>query len=146
MKGTTRTFLIVLAMATILATVTTSAAVAEKGGRGHNYSGGGSLSLVMVNDANGNGLPNYGDSVTFNVSTTATNVPFVGLRCWQGTNWVYDAYVGYFPSYLGDPWFALVSNYWDPGLAATCTARLFYNDSRGREHVLATVDFGVAPK
>ncbi len=76
MKGTTRTFLIVLAMATILATVTTGAALAGKCGHGNNPNcsggsggGGGTGSLtgpVMVYDANGNGLPNYGDSVTFN--------------------------------------------------------------------------------
>jgi hypothetical protein len=44
-----------------------------------------------------------------------------------------------------DPWFTLGSDYWDPAVAASCTARLFYYDSRGREHDLATLDFGVDP-
>src|ERR1700747_2790562 len=41
------------------------------------------LSLVMVTDNNGNGLPNYGDIITFNVQTNATVQPFVGLNCYQ---------------------------------------------------------------
>jgi hypothetical protein len=83
--------------------------------------------------------------VTFDVSTTATATPQVGLRCYQGSDWVYDAYVGYFPSYMFDQWFTLRSNYWADGVPATCDARLFYNDRRGRQIVLATMSFPVAP-
>src|SRR5262249_45915209 len=43
------------------------------GGGGGTTTGGGSLSLVMVTDQNGNGQPNWGDSVTFKISTTATS-------------------------------------------------------------------------
>ena len=99
---------------------------------------------VMVLDANGNGLPNHGDEITFTVSTSAPQ-PQVGLRCWQGANWVYDGYVGYFPGYMFTPYFTLDSGYWNPALSANCTARLFYNDKRGRQHVLATLGFDVAP-
>ena len=39
---------------------------------GTTTGGGGSLSLVMLVDGNGDGAPNYNDTITFNVSTTAT--------------------------------------------------------------------------
>src|SRR5262245_25500999 len=94
---------------------------------------------VMVTDNNGDGLPNHGDSITFNVSATGTSTPQVGLRCHQDGNWIYDGYVGYFPGYMFDPWFTLQSSYWVSGISASCTARLFYNDRRGRQIVLATL-------
>ena len=119
---------------------------AGKGGGGGKPSGGGTVSgPVMVSDADGDGIVSSGDDITFNVSTSATAYPQVGLRCWQGTTWVYDAYVGYWATYQWDRFFRLESNYWNGELAATCTARLFYNDSRGRQVVLATLNFGVAP-
>src|SRR6266508_1834502 len=67
MKGTSRTFLIVLAMATILATVTTGAAVAGKCGHGNNPQcsgnggGGGTISLVLLNSTDG--WPHVGQKV-----------------------------------------------------------------------------------
>ena len=100
---------------------------------------------VMVVDANANGAPNYMDEITFNVSTTATSQPEVGLRCYQGSNFVEDAYVSYFDSWLSPTYFQLGSSYWNPALDASCTARLFYYDKRAREHVLATMTFPVAP-
>jgi len=117
-------------------------ALAARGG-GKTSGGSGSLALVMLNDANGDGSPNYGDDITFDVTASVTH-PLVGVRCWQGSNFVYDAYVGYWSTYNWDRFFRLSSDYWDPDSSATCTARLFYNDSRGREHVLKTMDFGVA--
>ena len=82
--------------------------------------------------------------VTFNVSTTATDRPFVGLRCWQGTNFVYDGYVGYFPGAMFDPWFTLDSESWADGASASCTARLFYYDRRGNQNVLMQQSFPVS--
>jgi hypothetical protein len=89
--------------------------------------------------------PAHYGRITFDVETTATDVPEVGLRCYQGSNFVFDAYVGYHENYLFDPWFTLQSNYWVDGLAATCNARLFYWDRRGREVLLKTMSFSVAP-
>src|SRR5260221_1945162 len=63
-----------------------SDALAAKGGGGKpggGTGGTGGLTLVMLTDANGNGLPNWGDTVTFNVSTTATTQPNVDLKCSQ---------------------------------------------------------------
>ena len=46
--------------------------------------GASSINLApLVYDANGNGLPNHGDVLLFNVSTTATTEPWVNLRCYQ---------------------------------------------------------------
>jgi hypothetical protein len=132
----------------VLALALVPAALAGKGkpGGGGTTGGAGTFSgPVMVADNNGDGHPNRLDSITFNVSTTATTKPQVGLRCYQGSNWIYDGYVGYFPGYMFSPWFTLDSGYWEAGVPATCNARLFYNDQRGRQIVLATMSFGVAP-
>jgi hypothetical protein len=105
----------------------------------------GSLALEMVTDANTNGLPNYMDGVTFDVSSSGTRQLTVGVRCWQGANFVYDAYVGYFEGAWFATYFTLGSMYWNPALNATCTARLFYYSNRGTERILGTSNFGVAP-
>ncbi len=140
MKGTTRTFLIVLVMATILATVTTGAAVAGKGGRGH--SGGGSISLVLLNSTDA--LPHYGQQVTFNVSTTTTK-PWVGLDCSQNGTWVYGSWAGFFSGYDWGQTFTLgPTNSWFGG-AADCTAKLVTFSTNGRENILATTSFHVYP-
>lgn len=119
-------------------------AFAAKGG--NRASGSGTLTgPVMVRDADTDGAVSHGDDITFNVST-ASDRPFVGLRCWQGPNWVYDGYVGYFDSAMFDPWFSLGSPYWDPAAEATCTARLFSYNKRGGESLLATpLNFVVQP-
>lgn len=121
---------------------------AAPGGKGGGKPGGGgstaSLSVIMVNDANANGQPNYMDGITFNVVRTSAQ-QFVGLRCYQGSNFVYDSYVGYFDgAWFGDH-FTLGSMYWNPELSASCTARLFTYSNRGTERVSATTTFAVAP-
>jgi hypothetical protein len=117
-----------------------------KGGAGGTTTGGSGLAgPIMVTDNNGDRSPNRGDSITFNVSTSATSTPEVGVRCYQNGTWVFDGYVGYFPGYLFDPWFTLNSSYWNSGSSASCTARLFYRNKRGQEVVLATLSFTVAP-
>jgi hypothetical protein len=130
--------------ALVLALALVPAALAAKGGGGGKPSGGSSSSFSLVLMDGATQAAHYG-RITFNVSTTATATPQVGLRCYQGSNWVYDAYVGYFPGYMFDQWFTLTSNYWVDGVPATCDARLFYNDSRGRQVVLKTMSFPVAP-
>ena len=100
---------------------------------------------VMVVDKNGDRDANRGDTIRFNVGTSASQ-PMVGLRCWQGSAFVYDAYGSYFSSWLSDGNFVLSSDYWSAGESARCTARLFTYDRRGREHVMATtLSFDVAP-
>jgi hypothetical protein len=144
--GTQTRFLIVVMIAALVASAAPAAFAAKgsKGQSGGSNTGQGSLSLVMVNDANGDTKPNYGDTVTFNVSTTATNRPFVYLHCSQNGTQVYAASAGFFDAYLW-PWernFTLKSDYWTGG-AADCTATLYYNDGK-RTRNLASLSFPVA--
>jgi hypothetical protein len=95
-----------------------------------NHGGGGStgtssLSLVLLNSTDG--LPHWGQQVTFNVSTTATTQPNVSLDCYQNGTLVYGAVAGFYASYPW-PWtqtFILSSPAWTGG-AANCTAALYY--------------------
>ncbi len=99
----------------------------------------------MVNDLNRNGRPNWGDTVTFSVSTTATTTPEVGTACYQNGTEVYYHEGGF---YAGDPWapadqmFVLQSYAWASG-AADCSATLFYMNKKLREVDLATLSFHV---
>lgn len=120
-------------------------AFAARGGGGKPIGGGTIAGPLMVTDANSDSLPNYMDSITFTVSTTATSLPMVGLRCWQGTIFVLDGYIALYDASWLKKYFTLGSSYWSPALNASCTARLFYYDNRGRERVLATTNFAVGP-
>ena len=112
-----------------------------RGGGGGKTSGGGTLALVMVDDVNGDRLPNRGDSVTFNISTTVTTQPYVELICRQNGALVYGKTAGYFDGYLW-PWsqvMRLSSDLWVGG-AADCVAELYYNN-RLRRTSLTTISF-----
>ena len=122
-------------------------ATESEGGRkkpgGPNSTAG--LTLVMYNDINGNGLPDWGDTVTFNVWTTETTEPHVDLTCSQNDVIVYGATAGYYESYLW-PWtqfMTLSSTAWQGG-AAECTAELYYFSGR-RSPVLASISFTAGP-
>ncbi len=134
---------IAIALVTVVAIVAGPATAGGRGGGKGKPSGGGtsSLSLVLMDGA---AQAQHRGRVTFNVSTTATDRPFVGLRCWQGSDWVYDGYVGYFDGAMFDSFFTLDSPYWRAGESASCTARLFWYDRRGNQNVLTTLDFPVA--
>lgn len=87
--------------------------------------GSSTLKLVLVNSTDG--LPHYGQSVTFQVSTSATTQPNVALKCYQGGALVYSAEAGF---YAGYPWpgtqvMPLASPSWTGG-GASCTASLYY--------------------
>ena len=132
-----------LLAALVLALVLVPTALAGKGHSPKSGSGSSSLTLVMVNDANGgNGLPNWGDTVTFKVSTTATSQPSVIADCYQNGALVYRHY-GFF---YGDPSpsqnFVLQSYAWTSG-AADCTATLYYINRKLQEVDLATLSFHV---
>ena len=98
------------------------------GGGGHNKpgsGGSGTLAWQMVTDLNGNGAPNWGDTITFVVNTAATTEPHVNLTCKQYGAVVYGASTGYYASYPW-PWtqnMTLSSQSWT-GAAASCTAVL----------------------
>jgi hypothetical protein len=108
------------------------------GGGGKKPSGGtGTITLVLVNSPDT--VPNYGETVTFNVSTTATDRPAVELNCFQNGTQVYAAGAGFYPEW---PWsrdFVLSSQSWTSG-AADCTARLYSSSADGtRTYTLATM-------
>src|SRR5262249_52986624 len=103
----------------------------KKGGGGGTTSGGGSLTLVMVTDLNGNGSPNWGDTVTWKVSSTSTE-PHVDLTCSQNGTVVYSATSGFYASYPW-PWtqnMTLSSQMWTGG-SASCVAKLYYFSGSG---------------
>jgi hypothetical protein len=136
-------------IATLVVGLVAGTAFAAKGGgaptSGGKHGGGGSsgsFSLILLDSTDG--VAHLGQRVTFDVSTSAST-PYVGVRCYQDSTWVYDAYVGFFAGYLFDPWLTMNSGYWVAGDPASCNARLFTYDSRGRENVMATSTFAVAP-
>jgi hypothetical protein len=131
--------------ALVLALAVVPVALAAKGG---NSSSGGktssstiSIAEPLVYDANGDGLPNWGDTIRFNVSTTVTTEPFVELDCFQNGVVVYGANTGYFDSYSW-PWtqnMKLGSQMWTGG-DADCVASMF-TFRNGHRWTLATLSF-----
>jgi len=99
------------------------------GGKGHGGSGGttngDTISLKMVTDVNGNGSPDYGDTVTFNAYSPVTPEPHVRLQCVQNGTQVLSLQAGMYPSYLW-PWLQNMTLSWSSGGAADCTAQIYY--------------------
>lgn len=124
-------FLVIIAVVVL---AMAAPAFAGKGGKGKGNGGGGkpdsgssSLTMMMVSDPNGDGHANWGDQITFDVSTTATTQPNVNLTCTQNGVVVYGAVTGYYDGYPW-PWtqvMTLSSSAWSEG-AANCTAVLSY--------------------
>jgi len=137
-----------LAVAALTTLGASAPALAAKGSGGGKPAGGSTssslkLATPLVYDANGDTLPNWGDTVTFDISTTSTTPPYVDLVCTQNGATVLGATSGFFDGYLW-PWtkdMNLASQSWTGG-AADCTATLYtYN---GKSYpTLATASFGV---
>jgi len=122
-----------------------SPALAGKGGGGKKPGGGGttggaSLALVLVNSPDT--VANYGETVTFAVTTTNTR-PYVSVNCYQGGAWVYAASAGFFADYPWSQDFILAASSW-PGGGANCTATLYTTTDGIRTTTLATLDFAVS--
>lgn len=99
------------------------------GGGGTSYSGTIGLAPLVV-DNNGNGTPNWGDVVTFNI-TTSSSAPFVQLECFQGGSLVALGRKGFFEGSIDSNWnFGLSSGAWESG-PADCTGSLVYYTKRG---------------
>lgn len=117
-------------------------ALAARGGGGKPSAGGGTIALVMTYDADGDGLPNYRDRVTFSLSTSATDKPWVELDCYQAGTLVYQDRRGFFDGSLTGEEFVLgTSAAWQSG-AADCTAWLVSWTRKGWSK-LASTDFHV---
>jgi hypothetical protein len=135
----------VLAALAVAALALVPAALAGKGGAAGKPGVGGSssssLSLVMVSDANLDGLPNFADVITFNVSTSAS-MPSVELACYQNGSLVYTSTRGFYPTYMWSDNYLLEGGYWAGG-AANCTATLYTTSKSGSKTTLATLSVPV---
>jgi hypothetical protein len=136
---------VVIAVTAVLGfnTLTTTAVPVASHSSSHvgKTTGTSSLSLVLLNSTDG--LPHWGQTVTFNVSTTATTQPDVTLACFQNGALVYSAWAGF---YAGYPWpgsqdMVLSSQAWSGG-GASCTATLSYFNGKSTI-TLVTVNFQV---
>jgi hypothetical protein len=100
-------------------------AFAGKGGGAHTKPGGstGSIAVTMVVDNNGNGAPNWGDRITYDVSKVGVQNPFITTTCVQNGVHVLTTYAGFYPGYLwpGAQTITLSEELWTGG-AASCTA------------------------
>jgi hypothetical protein len=121
------------------------AAFAGKGGNKPSGGGGGSssLSLVLSTDLNGNGVPNWDDTITYDVSTTVTSGPQVSTQCYQNGVLVLNGNAAF---YDGNPFaymdlVKLATGAWTGG-AADCTAKMYYMSGK-RTITLATLAFHV---
>ena len=129
------------AILAVLALALAPAALAGKGGNG-GKPGGGSSSLVLVVLDPDDGGANYGEQVTFSVSTTATAYPYVDLICYQNGVGVMESWRGFFPTSLSSQIFTLgPTSLWQGG-AADCTAYLKMSTKQGWS-TLASTSFHV---
>jgi hypothetical protein len=100
---------------------------------------------ILVTDNNANGAVDWSDKIRFNVSSTQTAMPFVSLKCYQGSTLVSQGTEGYFAGALDDGVFGLYSPSWTGG-AADCTADVKSGDAKlakQRDAILASVSFHV---
>ena len=86
-------------------------------------------------------VPQFGQSITFDVSTTATSNPFVNLNCYQSGVLVMNSWSAFFPGGTNQS-FGLYSPVWQSG-AANCQADLGMLTSNGKWKVLASNSFQV---
>lgn len=127
--------------ALVLALALVPAALAARGHGGGGTTGtGGSSSIsqpVMVTDTGTPGL-SFGDTVTFNISTTATSQPYVHVLCYQNGALALDSWRGFWAGSLDNNWnFTLGSGMWSGG-AADCTAYLGMDTKRGFQQLAST--------
>jgi len=125
--------------ALVLALALVPAALAAKGHGGGGTSGGSSSisQPVMVTDTGTPGL-SWGDTVTFNVSTTATTTPFVNLVCYQNGVQVASGMKGFWDGSIDPNWnFGLASPTWQSG-AADCVATLDKQTKQGWQQLAST--------
>jgi hypothetical protein len=86
--------------------------------------------------------PHFGDAITFDVSTTATDMPFVNLVCYQNGALVANGTGLFAPADLSVKTFNLTSGLWTGG-AAECTATLGMFTGSDKYKALASTSFHV---
>ena len=107
---------------------------------GGSSSSGSSLSVVV--ETGPDQTPNFGETITFNVTSTVYK-KWVDLFCYQNGTFVYSSTSGFFPEYPWAPDYTLSSAYWTGG-AASCNARLYTQNNNGKQTTLATLTFPVS--
>jgi hypothetical protein len=131
-------------------------ALAGKGGNGNSSNGGGSASGSTITLAGPQGAAptalKAGSQVTFNISTSATNQPWVSVACYQNGTAVYGQYWGYWSGYSPSGTNSTMAvngvftlgptALWGPG-SASCTGTLYMFGSNGKQTDLATTTFTV---
>jgi hypothetical protein len=111
------------------------------GGTQSGSTGGSSLHLVLLNSTDG--LPHWGQKVTFSF-TTSYATPTASLTCYQnGALVASGSHPMYSPNIWDDPGiFTLSSLAWSSG-AADCTATLNGQGKGGKPTTLASLSFHV---
>ena len=142
-KSRTAPMFTAAALVLALALVPLAVAGKSRGGGGNNgapaYTGS-ITGPVTVVDRNGDGSVTVGDSITFNVSSTAA-YPFVSLSCSQNGSQVSHQTLGFFGSWSRT--FYLGGMVWTGG-AADCVATLYSQSATGAvEPTEATLGFHV---
>lgn len=129
--------LAVAALGVLLAASFGSSALAQGKGKGKgNAAASVTFTVVMVTDNNSDGLPNWGDQVTFNVSTPDTSDPRVQLVCSQNGEVVYGA------TWPLTPVLTLRSDVWQAG-GADCTATAYYITDGTKKVAIGSLNFPV---
>ncbi|MBX4197236.1 hypothetical protein KW801_01620 [Candidatus Saccharibacteria bacterium] len=120
-----------------------SLAAPHNGGGKPKPGGSNNLSLAMVTDNNGDGQPNWGDTITYKLVTTATS-PVVSMTCSIGSTIIYsDSHPMYTPNAWSDPGNFTLSSFGWPSGAADCTANLRAAGKNGSITTLASISFHV---
>ncbi len=109
----------VAALVMVCLAFSSTALAARGGGGGKPSRGSTTISLVLLQSTDG--LAHWGQTITFNVATTATSEPFVNLKCYQGGTLVAEGWEGFFAGSLDDQIMGLASPRWTSG-DAECTA------------------------
>lgn len=115
------------------------------GSGGHHNNGGGTISIVLLDSTDG--LAHFGQQVTFDVSTTATDYPWVTVDCYQSSALVYEQSNGIFPTSLNEIFTLGPTPAWQGG-DADCTAYLQNWDEYSKHQRitnLASMTFHVYP-
>ena len=140
-SGSRRTVALIAIVAAALGSISATADAA-KGGRGQGGGGKGDSSFTLVNMTDD--VLSHGDSVSFDVATTATDRPYVWLTCVQDGRMVVHGAVGYFDEFPLVQYFVLDSYDWVDG-GADCDAELTKLGRNHRHQTLASMSFSVAP-
>ena len=128
----------------LAALILVMAPTATAGSKGKGGAGSSASSMTLVVLDSSDGLPHWGQSIRFDVTTSETTQPHVSVDCYQGPELVYVAATGYYDGYAW-PWtqtMVLSSGAWTGG-AADCQAELYKLDYKRGKTVLGRLAFHV---